>query len=218
MKRSVAAKAGPEAPEAGDTHAEAVAPAAPDPGSSLCPADDDPVPADECEAAAHAHGHLTLKDMVRGANTTPRAVRFYEEQRLIRTAGRSPGGHRFFHAEELDRLRLVIELRTCGFSIDEIREVLEAKSRFGTVREAALSIQDMLSRHVSELHRKITTIERLGREFSISINLLDRCVHCTDPRGAGACATCDLPLAATTPGSFCQIWAAPGHRKHRPPE
>lgn len=164
------------------------------------------------------HGHLTLKNMVRGASTTPRAVRFYEEEGLIHTAGRSPGGHRFFHAKELDRLRLIIELRTCGFSIEEIREVLEAKARFGTVREAALSIQEMLTRHVSELHRKVATIERLGREFSVSINLLDRCIHCTDPRGAGACATCDLPLATTTPGSFCQIWGALGNRKTRMPE
>src|SRR5438270_171734 len=63
---------------------------------------EDSLAGDECEGVAHIHGHLTLKDMVRGVNTTPRAVRFYEEQRLIRTAGRSPGGHRYFHPEELE--------------------------------------------------------------------------------------------------------------------
>ena len=155
--------------------------------------------------------HLTLKDMVRGARTTARAVRFYEEQGLISTIGRSPGGHRLFAADELDKLQLVLELRTCGFSIEEIREILESKGKCGTVREAARSIQGMLARHIEELHHKIATIERLGREFSVSINLLDRCVHCTDPRGAEGCASCDLPRAPGTPHSFRHIWGlAPG--------
>jgi DNA-binding transcriptional MerR regulator len=165
-------------------------------------------PHHEAEGVADDPGgegkRLTLKDMVRGARTTARAVRFYEEQRLIRTEGRSPGGHRYFTPEELPKLRLVLELRTCGFSIEEIREILEAKSRCGTVREAAQSIQQKLGEHVKELRRKIETIEKLGREFSTSISLLDRCIHCTDPRGAGACSTCDLPMHA--PDSFCHIW------------
>lgn len=154
--------------------------------------------------AAVAPGRLTLKDMVRGASTTARAVRFYEEQRLIRTIGRSPGGHRYFAVEELPKLRLVLELRTCGFSIEDIRDILEAKSRHGSVREAAQAIQQKLTAHVKDLHHKIETIERLGREFNTSIDLLDRCIHCTDPRGAEACSTCDLPRSA--PDSFCHIW------------
>lgn len=166
-------------------------------------------PAKEGKAAAP----LTLKDMVRGAKTTARAVRFYEEQGLIQPIGRSPGGHRLFGASELDKLHLVLDLRTCGFSIEEIREVLETKQKCGTVRDAALSIQRLLSRHIEELHGKIATIERLGREFSTSVSLLDRCVHCTDPRGAGACTTCDLPATPGTPHSFSHIWGVFSGRK-----
>ena len=168
-------------------------------------ADADPGEAD------HAPGEgrrLTLKEMVRGADTTPRAIRFYEEQGLIATAGRSPGGHRLFAASELPKLKMIIELRTCGFSLEEIREILSAKAGHGSVREAAASIQTILARHVDELQRKIATIQRLGREFTTSIHLLDRCLHCTDPRGAAACHTCDLPLDAMTPRSFRHIWAS----------
>ena len=103
----------------------------------------------------------------------------------------------------------MLELRTCGFSIEEIREILESKQKCGSVREAAQSIQLMLSRHIEELHRKIDTIQRLGREFSVSINLLDRCVHCTDPRGVEGCSSCDLPRAPGTPHSFKHIWGVP---------
>lgn len=158
---------------------------------------------------------LTLKEMVRGAQTTARAVRFYEAQGLIGSAARSPGGHRWFHQSELDKLRLVIDLRTCGFSIDEIRTVLQAKSRGTTAREAAVDVQNLLSTHLQELQRKVAVIERLGREFSVSLQLLDQCAHCDDPRGLEACPTCELPRQPMTPTSFHHIWAHPASSKVR---
>lgn len=152
---------------------------------------------------------LTLKDMMQGASTTARAVRFYESQQLIAAAERSRGGHRLFSQEELGKLRLVLDLRTCGFSIEEIREILRAKSRFSDVRDSAQAIQRMLGEHVAELQRKIQVIERLGREFHSTIDVLSRCARCTDPRGPTACQSCDLPAAVSLPESFCHIWAVP---------
>lgn len=157
---------------------------------------------------------LTLKDMMRGASTTARAVRFYESQKLIAAAERSRGGHRLFHEDELGKLRLVLDLRTCGFSIEEIREILRAKSRFADVRESAQAIQRMLSEHVAELQRKIQVIERLGREFHSTIDVLSRCARCTDPRGPAACQSCDLPATITVPESFCHIWSVPRGKPH----
>ena len=150
---------------------------------------------------------LTLKEMVNGASTTARAVRFYEAQKLIQAAVRSRGGHRLFDRSELDKLRLVLDLRTCGFSIEEIREILEAKARGLTVSAAAQKVQTLLQNHVRELQRKISIIERLGSEFSASLQVLDRCINCVDPRGPEACATCDVPRQPSVPQSFLHIWA-----------
>jgi MerR family Zn(II)-responsive transcriptional regulator of zntA len=152
---------------------------------------------------------LTLKDMMQGASTTARAVRFYESQKLIAAAERSRGGHRLFNEAELSKLRLVLDLRTCGFSIEEIREILRVKSRFSDVRDSAHEIQRILTEHVEELRRKIQVIERLGREFHTTIDVLDRCARCTDPRGPKACQSCDLPAAISVPESFSHIWAVP---------
>lgn len=158
---------------------------------------------------AGAPRKLTLKDMVQGAHTTARAVRFYETENLIAPAGRSQGGHRMFEPEELGKLRLVLEMRTCGFSIEEIREILSAKDHHASVSESAQHIQRILATHITELHRKIAVIERLGREFHTTIDLLTRCVQCKDPRGPEACKSCDLPLAPTTPETFARIWSVP---------
>lgn len=152
---------------------------------------------------------LTLKEMVRGANTTARAVRFYEAQSLISAAARSPGGHRWFHQSELARLRLVIDLRECGLSIEEIRAVLAAKTQGTTPQTSANAIQTLLSTHLQELQRKATVLERLSREFSSTLQILDQCAHCADPRGLEACASCDLPRLSTTPSCFRQLWIPP---------
>jgi MerR family mercuric resistance operon transcriptional regulator len=147
--------------------------------------------------------------MVSGASTTARAVRFYEAEKLIQAAFRSRGGHRLFDPAELGKLRLVIDLRTCGFSIDEIREILDAKTRGGSAKESAQAVRKLLIGHVEELRRKIATIERLGRELSVSVELLDRCAQCMEPRGLQACATCELPRLPQVPPSFHHIWAGP---------
>jgi DNA-binding transcriptional MerR regulator len=147
--------------------------------------------------------------MVQGACTTARTVRFYEAQKIIAPAHRSRGGHRLFDEVELGKLRLVLDLRTCGFSLEEIREILRAKSRFPDVRESAQEIQRILTRHMEELRRKILVIERLGREFHGTVDVLSRCARCDDPRGPEACKSCDLPAAMSVPETFGHIWAVP---------
>ena len=159
--------------------------------------------------ALPAGRRLTLKDMMQGASTTARAVRFYESQELIAPAERSRGGHRLFNEAELSKLQLVLDLRTCGFSIEEIREILRVKSRFTDVRDSAHEVQRILTEHVEALRRKIQVIERLGREFHTTIDVLSRCARCTDPRGITACQSCDLPAAISVPESFSHIWAVP---------
>ncbi|HNN92286.1 MerR family transcriptional regulator [Haliangium sp. UPWRP_2] len=152
---------------------------------------------------------LTLRAMVRGANTTARAVRFYEAQGLIQTMARSPGGHRWFAQSELDRLRLVIDLRACGLSIEEIRTVLLAKEQGTTPQQSATAVQSLLNTHLLELSRKATIIQRLSRELGATVQLLDQCAHCDDPRGLQACTSCELPSLSTTPPSFHHIWTLP---------
>ena len=91
---------------------------------------------------------ITLKAMVNGAGTTPRAVRLYEAEKLIAAAQRSIGGHRLFDAAELDKLRLIIDLRACGFSIEEIRELLAARMPYFRKR-CAMAECDAPSRSAS---------------------------------------------------------------------
>ena len=148
--------------------------------------------------AGNDHQLITLKSMVDGAGTTPRAVRFYEAEKLISAAQRSSGGHRLFDEGELDKLKLIIDLRACGFSIDEIRELLAARQTSPS-KESAMALQTLLSHHIDGLKRKLALITELGREFQSAIVTLDRCATCDDPRGKEACGSCDVLSSRTAP-------------------
>ncbi|HMY57290.1 MAG TPA: MerR family transcriptional regulator [Pseudomonadota bacterium] len=141
---------------------------------------------------------ITLKAMVDGAKTTPRAVRLYEAEKLISAAQRSSGGHRLFDEGELDKLRLIIDLRACGFSIEEIRELLAARQTSPS-KESAMALQALLSRHIEGLKRKLALITELGREFQCAVETLDRCATCDNPAGKSACLSCEVLTSRAAP-------------------
>ncbi len=155
-------------------------------------------PSSKRRKAAGSEHLITLKAMVDGAGTTPRAVRFYEAEKLISAAQRSTGGHRLFESGELDKLRLIIDLRACGFSIEEIRELLAARQTSPS-KESALALQALLAKHIDGLKRKLQLMTELDREFQSAIVTLDRCATCDDPRGKEACQSCDVLINRSAP-------------------
>lgn len=56
-----------------------------------------------------------------------RTVRYYEEQRLVRPAKRSDGGFRLYRESEIARLELVKEMKPLGFTVQEMRRLLDAR-------------------------------------------------------------------------------------------
>ena len=70
-----------------------------------------------------AHPTYTIGALAREFDVTPRAIRFYEDEGLIapgRTAGRRVYGKR-----EYVRLKLILRGKRLGFSLAEVREMLE---------------------------------------------------------------------------------------------
>jgi len=70
-----------------------------------------------------AHPTYTIGALAREFDVTPRAIRFYEDEGLIapgRTAGRRVYGKR-----DYVRLKLILRGKRLGFSLAEVREMLE---------------------------------------------------------------------------------------------
>ncbi|MGN6379003.1 MAG: MerR family transcriptional regulator [Gaiellales bacterium] len=71
---------------------------------------------------------LTIGEVARRAGLRTSAIRYYEQQGLLPAADRV-GGQRRFDASVVDRLAVIGFCRALGFSLDEIRELLDRPGR-----------------------------------------------------------------------------------------
>jgi MerR family transcriptional regulator, copper efflux regulator len=54
-----------------------------------------------------------------------RTVRFYEEAGLVIPVARTVGGFRLYNDESIERLRLIMKMKPLGFTLDEMRVLIE---------------------------------------------------------------------------------------------
>jgi DNA-binding transcriptional MerR regulator len=58
-----------------------------------------------------------------------RTVRYYEEMKLVEPSDRTAGGFRLYTEEDVDRLMLVKQMKPLGFTLDEMRDLLDVRER-----------------------------------------------------------------------------------------
>lgn len=66
---------------------------------------------------------LTIRDMCDAYGVTPRTLRFYEDKALLQP--QRNGQHRLYSRRDQARLKLILQGKRFGFSLQEIRELLD---------------------------------------------------------------------------------------------
>lgn len=119
---------------------------------------------------------LTIGEMCRAFGVTPRALRFYEQKELLKPIRQ--GQHRHYTARDRARLTLILRGKRFGFSLAEIRELLELYyvgdgqvTQLSATLEAAdkhheelIARREELSDAISELEEHIGLIRRMLSE------------------------------------------------------
>jgi DNA-binding transcriptional MerR regulator len=108
---------------------------------------------------------LSSGDLARATGNTVRTIRFYEEEGLLRPAEVSEGGHRRYTEDDLERLRLITDLRELGLALCEIRAVLEIRIGCHTASEFALRFQQVLAGHLEQAQRRLDRLRRVKKEL-----------------------------------------------------
>lgn len=151
---------------------------------------------------------LTLRDMTQASGCTPRTVRYYERQGLLRAA-RSAGGHRLFAGVELERLHFIISLREAGWSLEEVEQLFSVRDPVGTDRQACARLDVMLAEQVERLERKIAVLQRLRDDLTGTQSLLAVCSDCTEKQASVDCQACErMPPLGDLPRGFRLAWRA----------
>lgn len=146
--------------------------------------------------------------MARLSRNTLRTVRFYEEEGLLKPVQRTEGGHRLFPLRELKKLLLVSDLRAAGFALEEIREMLQAKTRANTGAKASREVISKLDEQVSLMNTRISLLRRLATELDATRQHLAPCTKCEDtrlfPEACGQCTA--MKKNGSLPEALGVLW------------
>ncbi len=108
---------------------------------------------------------LSSGDLARATGNTVRTIRFYEEEGLLAPTIVSDGGHRRYTEVDLERLRLISDLRELGLSLCEIRSILELRSGCQNAAEFAIRFQQVLAGHLEQAQRRLERLRRMKKEL-----------------------------------------------------
>jgi DNA-binding transcriptional MerR regulator len=78
-------------------------------------------------AIMSADGLLQIGEVAERVGLSLRTVRYYEEQGLLTPESRTSGGFRLFSDEQVRRLALIKQMKPIGFTIQEMRALLDAR-------------------------------------------------------------------------------------------
>ncbi|WP_347262171.1 heavy metal-responsive transcriptional regulator [Rudaea sp.] len=101
--------------------------------------------------------HFSIGKLAESAGVAIDTVRYYERNGLLQPAGRLASGYRRYGETELKRLRFIRRAKALGFSLDDIRTLLElsAERSVAKVKRAA-------QLKLADIDARITELERVG--------------------------------------------------------
>jgi DNA-binding transcriptional MerR regulator len=138
---------------------------------------------------------LSSGDLARATGNTVRTIRFYEEEGLLKPAVVSDGGHRRYTEDDLERLRLISDLRELGLSLCEIRSILELRTGCHNAAEFAIRFQQVLAGHLEQAQRRLERLKRVKKELFDALETLQERLSSA---GVEQCA-CAVAEAAGAP-------------------
>ncbi|MBI3127680.1 MAG: heavy metal-responsive transcriptional regulator [Candidatus Tectomicrobia bacterium] len=105
---------------------------------------------------------LTIGALARCAGVHVETVRYYERRGLIERPGERRGAFRVYPPEAVGRLSAIKRAQALGFSLEEIRGLLELRLRD---RARCGDVLGRAERKVAEIDEKIRALQRVRREL-----------------------------------------------------
>ena len=106
---------------------------------------------------------LAIGALSRRTGVNIETIRFYERIGILPKPPRTQGGHRVYGRDHLKRLSFVRRSRELGFTLDEVRGLLELVDGG---RYTCAEVKTITLDHLADIRRKIADLRRLERTLS----------------------------------------------------
>ena len=123
------------------------------------------------ESQNPAASTMQIGEVARRTALTVDAIRFYERRALLPKAPRTEGRFRLYTDSYVARLGFIKQMQGLGFSLREIRQLLELRER---PEDACHEVRDFLKTKLNTVRRKIQQLEMLERELAMDLRKCSR--------------------------------------------
>jgi DNA-binding transcriptional MerR regulator len=116
----------------------------------------------------------SIGDMAGQLGISTRAIRFYEDQGML--APQRAGGNRVYAARDMARLKLILRGKRLGFSLSDIRELLDLYDADRDHVEQLRQTLDKGRSRIAELEQQMTelaqTLQELREHEALILDLI----------------------------------------------
>jgi len=116
-----------------------------------------------------------IGEVVEAVGLSLRTIRHYDEVGLVPPSGRSRGGFRLYTDEDIERLRLVKHMKPLGFTLEEMRDLLEVRDRLAAGvddEDEQASLLERLKMYATAAEERCERLEdelRMAQELAESL-------------------------------------------------
>lgn len=148
---------------------------------------------------------MQIGELARRTATSPKAIRFYESASLLPAPPRASNGYRDYTTADVERLRLLVGLRSLDLPLDRAGE-LAVLCAAGHCERVSTELRDLIGLQRAEIRRRVDDLGHLDER----LRTLERHLAAGDPpqsvipRGRSLdMATCDCSCRQCCGCSAC---------------
>ncbi|WP_029182366.1 MerR family transcriptional regulator [Streptomyces globisporus] len=113
--------------------------------------------------------HMQIGEVAARTGLSLRTIRHYEETGLVTPSARSQGGFRLYTETDVARLMVIRRMKPLGFTLDQMRDLLDATDRLDADADAAPGAEEreaLLERVRAYQREAAAQVEKLRMQLS----------------------------------------------------
>jgi len=114
---------------------------------------------------------LSIGALSRAANVKIPTIRYYESIGLMPEPVRTSSNRRTYGREHIDRLRFIRHGRDLGFTVDDVRALLELSAK---PQQSCHLADSIVAKNIADIDRRIAALGQLRAELQ---RMFDECKH-----------------------------------------
>ena len=99
------------------------------------------------------------------------AIRLYERRALLPQVPRTAGRFRLYTADDLSRLTFIKQMQGVGFSLQEIKRLLDLRER---PRDACREVSELLKMKLAKVRGTVRELQKLEQELAVDLKKCNR--------------------------------------------